>query len=397
MLDPRLLDVVAQATESDRPLSDLVAPLLDLLAELSGLETTFLTAIDPVTDEQELRQLHRSDGSDASALAGFRIPWEDTLCKVSLERGTPWMPDVPALLPDHIAWKVAGWRTYFSVPIRLPGEDAVHGTLCGAAVDTLPEREDVVRIFELFSRLIADHIGRGRAADVAGVRADEAERALADRLEFVAMAEHALKNPLQLITGWTELLIEKGDRLTPELQAESLVRVRNAAVRMREQVDAMLSETRAGAISGEGRREDVDLTPFLVGLADDWTTATGTSVEVADGVAAVVHLDPRVLRIILEHLLENATSFVRSDGRIVLSVDGEGGRVVVHVDDDGPGLPDELDVFAPFSRDGDRGTRVGVGLGLYVVRQLVENEGGTVATACSPLGGARFTVELPAV
>lgn len=396
MHDVTLLDAVAQATESNRTLPEMVRPLLDLLGEISGLETTFLTEVDHTASEQVLRQLHRADGTDASALEGFRIPWDDTLCKAALDRGVEWFPDVPAVLPDNPGWKVMGWRTYVSVPIRLPGEQVVQGTLCGASAESSVEQEDVLRVFELFARLVADHITRAEAEAAAIERAEAAERELAQRLEFVAMAEHALKNPLQLIGGWTDVLLEKSDRLTPELQHESLLRIRTAALRMREQVDAMLGESRAEAIAGEADRRDLDLGAFVTALADDWTSATALAfgVEVAPG--ATVHIDPRVLRIVLEHLLENAASFVEPHGRIELHVSREEDRVVLHVDDDGPGVPEGIDVFAPFSRGGSRVARSGVGLGLYVVRRLVEGESGRVATAESPLGGARFTVELPA-
>ena len=86
-------------------------------------------------------------------------------------------------------------------------------------------------------------------------------------------------------------------------------------------------------------------------------------------------------------------------GTVRVSARADGGQAVVEVADEGVGIPegDGVDLFAPFSQAGDTNTREygGVGLGLYIVRQLVEAQGGTVAAANRPGGGAVVSFTLP--
>ena len=107
---------------------------------------------------------------------------------------------------------------------------------------------------------------------------------------------------------------------------------------------------------------------------------------------------PRLLRRAVLNLGTNAVRHARS--RVRLSAASRGGRVWVHVDDDGPGVPPEARdrVFEPFfrmdaSRTSDTG---GAGLGLAIVQRIAQVHGGTVTVGEAPLGGARFTLELPA-
>ena len=86
-------------------------------------------------------------------------------------------------------------------------------------------------------------------------------------------------------------------------------------------------------------------------------------------------------------------------GTVRVCARADGGRAVVEVADEGVGIPegDDVDLFAPFSQAGATNTREygGVGLGLYIVRQLVEAQGGTVAAANRPGGGAVVSFTLP--
>ena len=99
----------------------------------------------------------------------------------------------------------------------------------------------------------------------------------------------------------------------------------------------------------------------------------------------------------LRNLLENADRYARDEVRLRLERDG--GAVLVHVDDDGPGVPEEqrVAVFSRFSRIDESRQRDegGTGLGLAIVDEIVKLHGGTVHCDDSPLGGARFTITLP--
>jgi signal transduction histidine kinase len=106
-------------------------------------------------------------------------------------------------------------------------------------------------------------------------------------------------------------------------------------------------------------------------------------------------VDPAGLQQILGHLIENAVKYSPAGGTLRLRVAGQGGSVVIDVVDEGVGLPHGVDVFAAFQRGPDHETS-GVGLGLYIVRNLVEGMGGKVTARSNAAGpGSTFTVVLP--
>jgi len=113
--------------------------------------------------------------------------------------------------------------------------------------------------------------------------------------------------------------------------------------------------------------------------------------------AGPVDGDPDALSRIVRNLVDNAAR--HAAGRVALSLGEEDGRVVLTVDDDGPGIPeaDRERVFERFVRlDGARARDDGgSGLGLAIVAELVAAHGGTVVAAANPLGGARVEVILP--
>jgi two-component system sensor histidine kinase MprB len=100
----------------------------------------------------------------------------------------------------------------------------------------------------------------------------------------------------------------------------------------------------------------------------------------------------------LRNLAANAIQWSPTGGRVDVALEGQPERILVTVDDAGPGVPEELraQVFAPFFRGpAINGQRIGYGLGLAIVRSAVDVHGGSVWIGSSPRGGARFRVELP--
>jgi two-component system, OmpR family, sensor kinase len=119
--------------------------------------------------------------------------------------------------------------------------------------------------------------------------------------------------------------------------------------------------------------------------------------DVASDATRVV-CDAHLMETVVRNLLNNATRFART--KIRVAFDGRArGRYTLHVDDDGPGIPeaDRERVFGSFVQlDAPAGAKTGYGLGLAIVKRIAEWHQGTVVVSTSPLGGARFTVEWPA-
>ena len=209
---------------------------------------------------------------------------------------------------------------------------------------------------------------------------------------FVSDASHELRSPLAVIHQHAEVA-----RLHPESMsvAELAEVVLAEGGRLQDLVDALLLLARLEE-GAQPVRQVVDLDD----LALDEVHRTRPGDIRLDGSAigpARVHGDPRLLSQVLRNLVENAVRHARS--RVAVSLSGDADKVKLIVDDDGHGIAprDRPNVFDRFVRLDEARARDegGAGLGLSIIREIVDAHGGTVIVGDSPDGGARFTVTLP--
>jgi len=237
------------------------------------------------------------------------------------------------------------------------------------------------------------------AAEVvsAQARATAAEGRLRSQTMLLAEAEHRLKTALAVITGWAATLDERWEQLDDERRREGLSIIRKAAEGMADQARQLLHDARAEMRMLDLAPVELDLREVLAvnvatfeGLSQSHVIVHGT----ADDADVVVEVDPAALQQVLGHLLENAVKYSPRASTVVVSAQRTGGQVAIRVTDEGIGVPEDVDVFAAFER-GDTPTE-GVGLGLYIVRNLVRTMGGDIAVAPNPAGrGSVFEVRLP--
>jgi len=226
-----------------------------------------------------------------------------------------------------------------------------------------------------------------------GRSAEDRERALAATRRFAADAGHELRTPLTSVQATLSSL-----RRHPDVPAERRGALLDDALAEHRRIVDLLDGLQALA---RGDALAVDHAP--VDLADVVGTAAGLvdrrhpDVEVAVGApghAVVVEGWEPGLRLLVENLLENAARHGRPGGRVRATLEAaDGAAPVLHVDDDGPGIPaaDRARVFEPFVRvHGEE--RPGSGLGLALVAQQARHHGAEVAVGDGPLGGARVTV-----
>jgi len=219
---------------------------------------------------------------------------------------------------------------------------------------------------------------------------DQRERSLARARAKAGDLAHGLKTPLAV-------LVQEADRADAAGQPDLGDAIRQQVERMRRQVDYQLAQARADA-SAQGRAgaatSVADSADALVRTLLRLHAARGVTIDVSAPPAAIVPLEREDLDELLGNLLDNACKWAR--GRAVLSASIESDRVIVTIDDDGPGI-------APSLREAvfERGVRAdeaapGSGLGLSIVRDLARACGGEVAFADAPIGGLRVRVDLPA-
>ncbi|MEO7419271.1 MAG: ATP-binding protein, partial [Thermoanaerobaculia bacterium] len=262
------------------------------------------------------------------------------------------------------------------------------------------------------SRFDGEHF-LGVARDVTERKlAEQALRESAERLreadrrkdEFLAMLAHELRNPLAPIRNSVEVLRRIGPAEPRLLRVGEMID--RQVAHMAHLVDDLLDVSRVSRGKILLRAERLDLTPLVAAVVDDLRNLLETSgLELEQELPPEpVWLtgDPTRLSQVVGNLLQNAHKFTNPGGRVRvrLVADRESGQAVLSVEDTGIGMaPDILArLFEPFSQaDGslDR-SRGGLGLGLALVKGLVEMHGGDVRAASpGPEQGSTFTVRLP--
>jgi signal transduction histidine kinase len=232
----------------------------------------------------------------------------------------------------------------------------------------------------------------------------EAEAASRTKDEFLAMLSHELRTPLTAMLGWAHLL--RCGKLDEATAARGLGVLERSTRAQSQIIGDLLDVSRitAGKLRLEPR--PTELGPALEAAVDavrPAAAAKGIRLEVElDGAAGPVLGDPTRLQQVFWNLLANAVKFTPEGGEVGVRLARGGGQAVVTVRDTGVGVrPDFLaHVFERFSQADASTTRRygGLGLGLAIVRHLVELHGGTVTAESAGEGrGATFAVRLPAL
>jgi signal transduction histidine kinase/PAS domain-containing protein len=220
----------------------------------------------------------------------------------------------------------------------------------------------------------------------------EAERLKRD---FVGNVSYELRTPLTTIIGYSELLESLGDAL-PERSRAHVASVRAAAAQLARSIDDVLDMAQIDAGEMALSLHDVDVADLLAAAAERARRLAGGGgvVIVAEaGAAGVIRADARRLEQVLDHLIVNAVRSTPAGGEVTLSARRTLGEVQIRVRDTGRGIPFHVQAHI-FDRFVAR-ERGGPGLGLALVKALVELHGGWVALESEPGAGATFTCHLP--
>ena len=143
-----LVGRLVDSMEHGDTLEALVRPLLELLEAVTGLESTYLTAIDQEAGLQSV--VYARNTLRLSVAEGLTVPWEDTLCRRALDERINYTDDVSGRWGDSAAARELGVATYASVPVHTVG-GKLFGTLCAASDERKSQRADTITVMNLYS------------------------------------------------------------------------------------------------------------------------------------------------------------------------------------------------------------------------------------------------------
>ena len=268
----------------------------------------------------------------------------------------------------------------------------------------------ISRRFEDRRRMLENEISERRRAEdyreslLASERTAraEAERATQLKDEFVATLSHELRTPLNAIVGWAGIL--QMDRRADTVQQGVEVIERNAKLQAQMIEDLLdMSRILSGKLLFEVRKMDLGpLAKAAVAALQPTANAKGVRLQMQVETQQFVNGDPARLQQVVWNLLNNAVKFTPAGGTVQVRVHTSGNQTELTVADSGQGIrPEFLPYVFDRFRQGDASTtrrHGGLGLGLSIVKSLVEMHGGTVSAHSAGEGqGATFTVRIPAV
>ncbi len=221
--------------------------------------------------------------------------------------------------------------------------------------------------------------------------------------EFVSLASHQLRTPLTAIGWYSELMLADPGEMTPE-QREQLKEIQMSNRRMVELVDSLLNVSRIEMGTLRVEPQSIDLEVILnqqLGLLA--AVIRTRNIEVKSVVAPDIgtyRADPKLLSIMMLNLLSNACKYTKPNGLVSARLARDGGHILFEVTDTGIGVPEHQKpkIFTKLFRADNVHAEdtEGSGLGLYLVKSILDQIGGTITFTSVENEGSTFTISLPA-
>lgn len=230
---------------------------------------------------------------------------------------------------------------------------------------------------------------------------EESESANRMKDQFIATVSHELRTPLTAILGWAAIL--RDDQVDPQTLDEGLATIQLSASVQKKLIEDLLDVSRIQTGKLRLSMRTLDLTDVIRGAIESMRPAADAkSLRITTAIEAGIRIsgDPDRLRQIVWNLMTNAVKFTPKSGEIAINVTRADSHVVIEVRDTGDGIDLTFlpHVFQPFRQSDSSRARVhkGLGLGLSIVKYLVEAHGGSVSVWSAGNGmGTTFRVSLP--
>ncbi len=306
--------------------------------------------------------------------------------------------------PGVIVGPDNGLRPQSSLAVPMAVMGRIIGTIEAQSYERAAYKEEHVTAMRMAANLTAVAIENVRLLERESSARAAAEESNRLKDEFLATVSHELRTPLTAILGWARMLESGG--LDESVTARAIETIRRNAKTQSQIIDDILDVSRI--ITGNLYLDlhPIELTPVIeaaINVVRPTADAKGIQIDTEfESQAAVVTGDANRLQQVVWNLLSNAIKFTPSGGRVSVAVHHLDSRVEIRVADNGQGIRPEFlpFIFDRFRQADSTTTRQhgGLGLGLAIVRHLVEIHGGTVcAESPGDNAGSTLTVKLPVV
>ncbi|EEO28678.1 DUF4118 domain-containing protein [Oxalobacter paraformigenes] len=293
--------------------------------------------------------------------------------------GTDTLPTSPCLvLPLKATMRLRG------ILAVEPGENAVLG----------PEQR---RLLDICASLLAISIERIHYLEVAQktIVQVESERL---RNSLLSAISHDLRTPLTALVGLADTLLMTKPHVSAE-QKELLDAIRQSALRMNDLVSNLLDMAKLESGTVQLNRQWQPLEEVIGSALSSCASLLGKrpiSVHLANDLP-LAHIDAVLIERVLVNILENASKYTPENSSIEISGYNKENRIVLTIDDHGPGLPagQEHTIFEKFERGDKENATPGIGLGLAISKAIMKAHDGTIVGESRSDGGARFTLTFP--
>jgi len=246
---------------------------------------------------------------------------------------------------------------------------------------------------------------QGKALKMTGVNWDVTHEQEVDKAktEFVSLASHQLRTPLTAIKWYAEMLQNDKKNKLNETQKKYMQQVSDGNQRMITLVNDLLNVSRLDLGTFSVEPEATDIVELAKTIASDMTPQLETKhiklvQDYAKDIPKVV-TDPKLMRVVIENILSNSVKYTPEKGQVEISISKDNDNFKISIKDNGMGIPksQQDQIFTKLFRADNATTSAaeGTGLGLYMVRGIVENAGGKIWFESEENKGTTFFVTLP--
>ncbi|MGH2818716.1 MAG: ATP-binding protein [Actinomycetota bacterium] len=330
-----------------------------------------------------------------------RIPIGEGVSGVIAATGRPrYIPNVPELMqrrPGIFKAVSPGVVSYFGWPLILQGQPIGVVQIDAPQVDAFPP--EVQTLVLAFAPAIAAAVQNALLFERQREVMEKLQTADQLKKEFVSIVSHELRTPLTTILGFASTLSDGADRLSPAVLRESAERIFESGKNLQLLINDLLDLSEL-----QRRVSQIELGPVELhhvvnkAIFEVGERTHPIKVEIPEDLPPALADDGRVFQIV-QQLISNAKRFSDDGASIEVAARSEGDEIVLTVADRGRGIPSDMlpNVFDPFFQVEDAQTRAigGLGIGLYLVREICDAMGASVDAKSEVGESSTFTVRFP--